>query len=263
MKKVGVSKEEKQLSYYKYFQKELAKIPDEKIDILNGGPIDEDKCIPVDKRNLFLAGKDEEYCQCGYGIGKDGTGIVCNTTYMSNVTCEMLDWWFAWQSVGSDLRYKIWDPEDHYFSRAVRVDYVCDENVPMNEKTWGVDQYVMEDIGVGPELLKLAFKRPKNIGLDENIIGTEKCQSLVCACGESSINAVMIHKWYPCKDGIMFCSRFWIGYKEENGQIVKALPEGFRIPVEGPKALFAHCIKEFTNLASILPSLYEEEKDNL
>ena len=35
---------------------------------------------------------------------------------MPGVTSEMLDWWFPWHSVGSDLRYKIWDPEDHYFA---------------------------------------------------------------------------------------------------------------------------------------------------
>jgi hypothetical protein len=49
-----------------------------------------------------------------------------------------------------------------------------------------------------------------------------------------------------------------MGFRMENGQIVKALPEGASIPEAAPKGLFAHNIKEFTNLASILPEIYAE-----
>lgn len=38
MKKVGVSQEEKQLSYFKYFERDLAPIPEEKLQILGNGP---------------------------------------------------------------------------------------------------------------------------------------------------------------------------------------------------------------------------------
>jgi hypothetical protein len=31
----------------------------------------------------------------------------------------------------------------------------------------------------------------------------------------------------------------------------------------GPKALLNHNIKEFSNLAAILPEVYKEEKDNI
>ena len=172
--KVGVSEEEKKLSYYKYFEQDLAPVPAEKIAILQGGPIAPEKCIPFDERNKFLKGEDDEYANIGFGVAADGTALVCNTTYMPGVTGEMLDWWFPWHSVGSDLRYKIWDPEDHYFARAYPASYVVDPNVPMNQKTWGVDHYIMEDVGPGPEFLKLCFKRPADFGYDESIIGTEK-----------------------------------------------------------------------------------------
>ena len=262
MKKVGVSREEKQLPYYKYFEQDLAPVPEEKLAILKAGPQKEKKAVPFEQKDLFLAGKDDDYCQVGYGIMDDRTGFVCNTTYMQGVTGEMLDWWFPWHSVGSDLRYKIWDPEDHYFARADRADYVCDPAVPMNQKTWGVNHYIMEDVGPGPEFLKLCFKKPSDFGYDPSIIGSEKCQSMVCAIGESSCAAAMTHKWYPYKDGVMFCSRFWIGYVlKEDGSIVKAIPDGVSIPPFVPQGLYAHNIKEFTNLASILPTLYEEEKD--
>ncbi len=263
-KKVGVSQEEMKLSYYKYFEQDLAPIPEEKLAILAGGPADPKTLIPFAKRQLFLEGKDEAegYCQIGFGVLEDGTAEVANTTYMPGVTSEMLDWWFPWHSVGSDLRYKIWDPEDHYFATAYPASYVVDPNVPMNEKTWGVDHYIMEDVGPGPEFLKLMFKKPSDMGYDMSAIGTEKCASMVCAIGESSVAAAMTHKWYPYKDGVMFCSRFWIGYVwKGEGVIEKAIPDGVKIPPFVPQGLFAHNIKEFTNLAAILPSLYAEEKD--
>ena len=262
MKKVGVSSEEKKLSYYSFFEKDLAEIPSEKIEILKSGA-SKVPAVSFSDKDLFLKGEDDEFCQTGFGVMEDGTGFVCNTTYMPGVTSEMLDWWFPWHSVGSDLRYKIWDPEDHYFARADKVDFICDPNVPMNEKKWGVSHYIMEDVGLGPEFLKLNFMRPRDFGYDESFIGTSKCQSMVCAVGESSCAAAMTHKWYPYKDGVMFCSRFWIGMGMIDGKIAKILPEGVVIPPFVPQGLFAHNIKEFTNLAAILPEVYAQNKGNL
>ena len=259
---VAVSKEERSLSYYKYYEKELAEIPQEKLDILNGGA-SQKSIVPLSEKNLYLSGDDSEYCQIGYGTMSDGLAFVCNETYMPKVIPEMLDWWFPWHSVGSDLRYKIWDPEDHYFARADRADYVIDPKVPMNQKTWGVSHYIIEDIGFGPDFLKLNFKRPKDFGYDESIIGTEKCTSLVCAVGEGNCAAAMTHKWYPYKDGVMFCSRFWVGViMTESGELINGMPEGISVPLQVPKNLYAHNIKEFTNLASFLPQIYVENKDN-
>lgn len=261
MKKVGVSEEEKRLSYYKYFEQPMAEIPQGKMDILNAGPSAPETALNINDKDLFLKGEYGNTCDCGYVVAADGTGFVANTTYMPGVTGEMLDWWFPWHSVGADLRYKIWDPEDHYFARADRADYVVDPAVPMAQKTWGVNHYILEDIGMGPEYLKLCFKRPKDIGYDESLIGTEQCTSLVCAVGEGNCPAVMTHKWRPYKDGVMFESRFWIGFGIAEGKLVKILPEGVVIPDIVPKSLFGHNIKEYTNLAAILPQVYAEQKE--
>lgn len=257
-KKVGVSREETTLPYYKYFTRPLAPVPAEKLAVLQGGP-SPIPAVPFSKRNLFLSGQDTDYCQIGYGVSPDGTGFVCNSTYMPGVTVEMMDWWFPWHSVGSDLRYKIWDPEDHYFARADRADYVCDPAVPMRQKTWDVNHYIMEDVGPGPDFLKLCFKSPEGLGYDPALVGTDRCASMVCAIGEGGCPAAMTHKWYPYQDGILFLSRFWIGFALTEGEFRKILPEGARIPDPVPKGLFAHNIKEFTNLASILPALWAEE----
>ena len=259
-KTVGVSKEEKALPYYHFFEQDMAKIPQEKLAKLEKSS--EIPSVSFEQKDLYLAGKDSEYCQLGYGIAEDGTGFVANETYMPGVKGEMLDWWFPWHSVGSDLRYKIWDREDHYFARADKADYVCDPNVPIREKTWGVNHYVLEDVGMGPGLLLIAFKRPRDFGFDESIIGTEKCESLVAGIGAGDCPAAMAHKWYPYKDGVMFCSRFWLGIGEKDGKIGSILPPGTKVPVEAARGLYGHNIKEFSNLAAILPAVYAENKDN-
>jgi hypothetical protein len=53
-----------------------------------------------------------------------------------------------------------------------------------------------------------------------------------------------------------------MGYQIINGNPVKLLPPGMKLPEFLPKALLAHNIKEYTNLAAILPKVYAEEKDN-
>ncbi|SHI64525.1 DAPG hydrolase family protein [Parasporobacterium paucivorans] len=260
MKKVAVTREEKALPYYKYFNREMAEAPAEKVKIGEGPQNDPRNGVKLEDRNKYLSGEAPGF-EVGFCVMENGTGLVANKTFMQGVTGEMLDWWFPWHSVGSDLRYKIWDNEDHYFAKADKVEYVVDPNVPNSQKTWGVNHQILEDIGSGPEPLLLCFKRPKDMGFDESILGTEKCASLVCGYGIGT-PAIMVHKWYPVEGGVMFESRFWIGYTAKDGEFIKVVPEGQAIPEIVTRKLFQHNIKEYTNLANFLPEIYAEEKDN-
>lgn len=261
-KKVAVTPEEEKLSYIKYFNQDMQPIPQEKLDIWNSDPADSKTARPIEERDTFLD-YNSEYLESGFCIAENGTGFVANTTLMPNVTIEMMNWWFGWHSVSSDLRYKIWNPEDHYHARADKVDYVLDENVPIAEKTWGVNHDITEDIGFGPEKILLQFKRPRDLGYDESKIGTKGCGGMVCAVGAGDSPAVMTHKWYEEDGNLVFKSNFWMGYGlNEEGELIKLLPEGVSVPIAGPHALYGHNIKEYTNLAAILPEVYAEEKDN-
>lgn len=117
MKKVGVSKEEKQLSYYRFFEQELAPVPEEKLEILKQGP-SKTEMVSFEEKDLFLKGEDDDYCQIGFGVMKDGTGFVCNATYMPKVTVEMLDWWFPWHSVGLIFVIRSGNPERSLFCKS-------------------------------------------------------------------------------------------------------------------------------------------------
>lgn len=258
---VELKDDEKKLRYVKYFYQDLEKIPDEKIEIANGNALSKEIILDIEDRNSFLSkGIDEK--DIGFGIAKNGTGYVSNKTFMKDVKVDMIDWWFAWHCIGSDLRYKLWDHDDHYYARADKVEYILDKNVPMNQKTWGVNHKILEDIGFGPSELILSFKRPADFGYDEKLLGSKYCNSMVCAIGEGDVPAFMTHKYYKVDGGTMFESKFWIGYAYINGEIVKVLPEGMEVPEIAVRNLFKHNIKEFSNLAKILPEIYREEKDN-
>lgn len=109
----------------------------------------------------------------------------------------------------------------------------------------------------------LQFKKPSDLGYDMDKLGTDGCASMVCACGASSSPAMMSHKWMAAEGGVWFKSHFWMGYGlDENGALTKLVPDGVRIPELVPRALYGHNIKEYSNLAKILPLIYAEEKDN-
>lgn len=261
MSRVELNENEKGLPYVKYYYQDLAPISEEKLAIARGKMANPKDALNIKDKNLYLKGEDNGIQQ-GFTIMEDGTGYVANSTFMKDVTVEMMQWWFAWHSVNSDLRYKIWNPEDHYYARADKSEYVLDKNVPLAEKTWGVSHKIKEDIGLGAEDILLSFCCPKDFGYDMEILGSEKCEGMVCAIGIGNVPAFMTHKFYTVEGGIMFESRFWIGFRFENGEFIKVVPEGKSVPEIVTRSLFTHNIKEYTNLAAILPKIYEEEKDN-
>lgn len=261
--------EEQKLSYSKYYYEPMAPVPPEKLKILADGPIDPAKALDVrDRSKLFDPGYLET--EIGYCVMPDGTGFLANLTPMPGVTAEMFDWWMAWHSL-EDLRYKIWDPEDHVYARVLDSDraHVLDKSLPMRQRTWGVTHDVLEDIGGGADTLIIEFKRPADMGYPEEKVGTPACATMATGNGHSpqpgpnAIAAVMTHFIREIDGGIELRSRFWIGYQiDENRQPVKVVPDGVIIPEIAPRGLFAHNLKEFSNLAALLPKIYPEEKDN-
>ena len=110
--KVPVSEEDKKKSYFKYYLQEMVQAPEEHYRKVLDGPIDPKQALPIQERNLlFEPGYFEE--EIGYCVMPDGTGYISNLVKMPGVTGEMFDWWFAWHGL-DDLRYTIWDNEDHY-----------------------------------------------------------------------------------------------------------------------------------------------------
>lgn len=259
-----LTEEERKLSYAKYYDLPMTPIPAEKLEILEKGPMDASFALPIENRNdLFKPGYLSG--ETGYCVLENGAGYVANLTEMPKVTSEMFEWWFAWHGL-DDMRYRIWDPEEHFFARHQNREKVLDPNVTMREKTWGTTHIVREDIGAGPDDLVLNFRYPKELGFEEEKVGTQYCATMMCANGHGpvpgkGVAAIMVHFIRDAGEGIELRSRFWIGYGLVDGEIKKLVPDGVRVPLEVVKGLFAHNLKEFGHLSNILPDLYQEEKN--
>lgn len=256
---------ERALPYAKYYDLPITPIPPEKIAILEGGPMDPAQALPIQRRNeLFQPGYLP--VETGWCVMADGTGYVSNLTKMPGVTPEMFEWWFAWHPL-EDLRYRIWDPEDHFYARQQNREKALDTSLPMRERTWGTSHLVLEDIGAGADPLVLEFRYPSELGFQQELIGTDACAALICANGHGpvpgqGVAAIMTHFARAVEGGMELRSRFWIGYGLVDGELRKLLPDGVQVPAEVPLGLFAHNLKEFGHLATILPHVYAENKDN-
>ncbi len=264
---VPVTEQDKEKTYFKYFNEEMAEAPKEKYQEVLMGPVDPRRALKFKDRNdLFNPGYLD--VEVGYCVMEDGTGFVANHTMMLGVTVEMFDWWFAWHGL-DNLRYSIWNHEDHYQAESMQKVRAHDPELSIKEKYWDTTHHVIEDVGMGPEHLSINFKYPGDLGFDMTKYGTAACGTIVCAKGNgighppfASPGTIMCHFIREIDGGVELRTRFWMGWTFENGRDVKALPDGFRMPPMGPMALLLHNIKEFTNLASLLPRVYTEEKNN-
>lgn len=261
--RVPITEEQKKLSYARYFYEELAPIPEENLRIAEEGPIDVSRALKIQDRNrLFEPGYLD--AEIGYCTMEDGTGFVANLIQMPGVTTEMFDWWFAWHGLG-ELRYSIWDPEDHYDARSLDPAIGKCARLSYKERYWNTTHLIHEDIGTGVEEVHAAFRSPKDMGFDDSKIGTPACGTIVTSLagptnGESS--EVMCHFIRETAEGVELRTRFWMGWTIVDGKAVKTLPDDVRIPEIAAKTLLLHNMKEFVNLASFLPRIFAEEKDH-
>lgn len=252
----GLSEYEKSMSYSKYYYMEMEKEPQALIERILGGPIDKENALIIEEKDeLLMPGYLD--AEVGYCSLDNGTAFVSNITIMPGVTREMFDWWFAWHGL-EPLRYKIWDREDHFGVETTKRDRLLDKSIPINERIWGVTHTVIENTGFGPETIHIRFMSPEDMGFNMQILKQSNVLSIVSGNGD---NAVMCHSIRPIKGGIELRSRFWLGYNIVDKKPVKILPQGVQVPLEVAKGLALHNIKEYTNLAKILPDIYMEEKD--
>jgi len=260
MSKVPISEEEKMSPYYKYFVRDMAPIPEEKLEMLRNNPLTPKTALKIQNMNDLF---EEGYLQGEFGWTRmeDGTLTMANITDMPGITVEMFDWWIVWHGL-EPMRYKIWDTEDHYYCLTQHPEKAKDIKLPMKERYWDTIDDVIEDIGSGKEKIEINFRNPKDIGFDEMKLKNFK-GTIVCS-GNAQSPIIMCHFLRPTANGSELRTRFWVGYCVQDGKPKKKLvaPTGL-MPESIVSKLLEHNIKEFTNLKAILPEVYQEFKDDL
>ena len=264
MAKVPMPADAVNKSYYKYFEMGIADLTEEQKAFVAQCKRPSEEALSAKERNKFI-GEGVWPRETGYYPLKEGGMLIAANVPMPDVTADMLYWWFAWHGL-DPLRYAIWDCEDHF---DVQIDekgraLALDPSVPMEQKTWGATHVVLESMGAAPDQITIMFKNPAEMGFDPALIGTDSCEFLVSAnCLLAPYNTPS-HMVECAKkvDGVMtYMCRFWVGYHAIDGEAKCLLPPEVTIPDEVAAGMVGHCIKEFSNLAKILPSVYAEEKD--
>jgi phloretin hydrolase len=207
MQKVPISDEERKSPYYKYFERDMVRPPAEKIRMLKYNPLTPETALRFeDKNDLFRDGYLPG--EFGYTRLKDNTITFANLTAMPGVTAEMVDWWFWWHQF-EPMRYKIWDPEEHYSSPWLNLAQAQDTSLSIRERIWNNSSIATERLGGGkPQKLKLYCCKPADFGFDPQKLVDFK-GTIVCG-GGIHIPALLCHFFRPTADGVELRTRGWI-----------------------------------------------------
>lgn len=253
---VPVTEEDTKKSYYKYYLEEMAEVPDELYKQAAQAKLTSDQVLSVHDVNLLF---EPGYLpvERGYCALPDGTAYMANILFMPDVTPEMFDWWFAWHTLDS-LRYKIWDREDHMYCMTRNPEQVRDPRLSWREKYQNTLCDITEAFGPEPKDVVVPFVPPENMGFDPAKLRT--FDGTIIAMASEDSRTISCHFVRPVSGGVELRTRFWFGMCLRNGK-----PERFddsKLPEQLPKSLLLHNIKEFTNLARLLPRIFPEERDN-
>ncbi len=271
MPKKPLCPEERALSYSKYYDLPMESPDPRSLQIWNQGPIDPKLALRIEDINdLFKPGylPGEQ----GYCILEDGTGYIANYVRMDGVTAEMVDWWFTWHFIAppsvpkgnGNLRYKIWNPNEHWDTgplteedRARR----CDPNVYYSLRKKDAVDFIEESL-VGGEMLYMTpypIVDLSVLGVDPKYYNAPNFGTFVSACTtmENSAPMIVLHYYRPVPGGMELRSRYWYGYKVENGKVVKDL--SVPVKLEDMRDGCMHNMTEYPHLGRFLPKLFAEE----
>ena len=196
----------------------------------------------------------------------DGTGYVANRIRMPEVEWYMFPWYLCWFGF-ENLRYKIWWPPTHFgveLPEQSRVQILS--QAPCHEKLFHTSREIVEDMGFGPELIRLTYLSPADMGFDLEQFHLPNIGYASASYGtfleRDGLPSVLCHCMRPHPEGgSELRTRCWFGWSIRDGKPYKAIPEGVRIPDEAMKAFWHHNIQEFSRFRDLIPLLYREYAD--
>ncbi len=261
--------EEEKMPCVKYFHEypmhDLGPLEWQAIDQCN--PMNPEDAIKPENFLDLLKANGYDKVELGYCMFPDGSGYVATYRVVPpHVTPEMLRWYSSWMNIHSqgmvkghgNLRYKIWNPADHYDHYYVNWTNGNDgiyttESLDLGEGERQYDtirhSFALADFGFTEERRKAlvdagCILRPNGSWESFDHPGSHLCLSY--------------GRPLPT-GGIEYRSREWIGWRPQNGKLIR--DEKTECSNEYLRKVVIHTLIEWNHLYTFLPALYNEYKD--
>lgn len=232
--------------------------------LLAQGAMNPKDALPVGDWLDLLQTEGYAKVEYGYCMMPDGTGYIANYSVLpGEVTPQMRMWYVRWMNIHSknlpegcgNIRYKLWNQMDH-----------IDHGLVDGDFKKGI--YTLETLDMGQGEKPIQSVR-HNFDVRDYGVSEERYQKLmdagvaITSCWESFEcpgSHLVLSVTRPCPlGGVETLSREWIGYRAENGKIVrdKDTP-GFMLCERYLQNVQIHNTVEQQHLATFLPELYAE-----
>ena len=260
--KISLTPEELKKPYAKYFDEPYPEVPSRVTEQM-AEPLDPALALSIHNRNDLL---NPGYLprEVGWCVMPDGSGYIASLTQMPGVTLEMLEWWFAWHGIES-LRYKIWDPNDHYLARVspAHLKRRLDPTLSWRERSWNTSDFVLENVGEGTSALRISFRSPESFGFDMERFNAQRVTAICAHSGPPDWDVprtTFIHFAREVEGGIELRTRFWLGWMIVNKQAVRT---DFAVDPARVRGLSKHSPQEYHRLTKYLPQIFAENHDRV
>lgn len=262
--------EEKALPVSKYYTEYPLHYPNPLYSqLLDQGAMDPKDALPVENWLDLLTADGYMKVEYGYCMMPQGYGYIANYSVLpGNVTPEMRMWYVRWLNIHSknlpegvgNIRYKLWNQVDH-----------IDHGIVNGDFKQGI--YTLETLDMGRTGTDCAIRSirhnfdVRDYGFsEEKYDQLQKAGVMITSCWESfdcpgSHLVLSVTRKCPL-GGVETCSREWIGYKAENGKILRdyETPD-FMLCEQYLKDIQIHNTVEQQHLGTFLPDLFAEYKD--
>jgi len=250
---VPITSEEIRSPYYRHFVRRM-KEPDRSFYEAARDWTDASMALLPEELNLLF---EDSGVKMENGISRlaDGCAAIALTMDMPGTTPEMFHWWFAWHSL-EPMRFKIWNREEHYDCVQLSPAKTRGSALTMAERYQNTICEFEEDLGFGPEHIRVHYRRPEDFGFSPEKL-RDFGGAIVCT-GDTRSPVTVVHFLTPTDRGSLLRTRVWLGCGIEKGRPKRLLPPGALIPIEPARAHFCHLARDFAHLAEVLPELYEQ-----
>lgn len=230
--------------------------------LLAQGAMDPGDALPVENWLDLLKTEGYSNVEYGYCMMPDGYGYIANYSVLpGNITPEMRMWYVRWLNIHSknlpsgcgNIRYKLWNPVDH-----------IDHGLVDGDIKKGI--YTLETLDMGGGEKPIRSVR-HNFDIRDYGVSEAYYQKLtqagvsVTSCWESFDcpgSHLVLSVTRPCPlGGVETLSREWIGFKAENGRIIRDLETPDFMQCEKYlRNVQTHNTVEQQHLSTFLPDLY-------